>query len=91
MTVPTKKERLAHAEKHCELWNAGKKEEWIASWRTIVDTDQVVMFDPVGITHSIETFRWCDDGSFLIKTYYEMPEHVGENSDPYEHTLKSQK
>ncbi len=48
MTIPTREERLKHARQHCELWNAGKKEEWIASWRTIVKTDQVVMYDPVG-------------------------------------------
>ena len=33
--VPSRKARLAHAAKHAELWNAGKREEWIASWRTI--------------------------------------------------------
>ena len=30
-----------------ELWNTGKKEEWVASWRTIVPGG-VRMFDPVG-------------------------------------------
>ena len=34
--VPSRKARLAHAAQHAELWNAGKREEWIASWRTIV-------------------------------------------------------
>lgn len=142
MNVPTREARLAHAKQHCELWNAGKKDEWIASWRTIVHTDQVVMFDPVGteaktgfdhftdhawnlfqsllkmylfkvhvngnemawviechfgagenvvVTHSIETFRWCEDGTFLIKTYYEMPENVGEKDDPYTFLLAGAK
>jgi hypothetical protein len=45
--VPSRKARLAHAAKHAELWNAGKKDEWIASWRTIAPA-QVRMFDPVG-------------------------------------------
>jgi hypothetical protein len=45
--VPSRKARLAHAAQHAELWNAGKREEWIASWRTIVPA-QVRMFDPVG-------------------------------------------
>jgi hypothetical protein len=48
VSVPTREARLNHAKQHCELWNTGKKEEWIASWRTIVDTHQVLMFDPVG-------------------------------------------
>ncbi|MCX2983112.1 hypothetical protein EYC98_19800 [Halieaceae bacterium IMCC14734] len=138
MNIPTRDERLKHAKHHCELWNAGKKEEWIASWRSIVKTDNVVMYDPVGteakkgfdhftshawdlfqsllkmylfkvhvngnemawviechfgegdnvvVTHSIETFQWCDDGSFQIKTYYEMPEALGEKDDPYQYLL----
>jgi hypothetical protein len=35
-------------------------------------------------THSIETFRWEEDGSLVIKTYYDMPESVGPNDDPYQ-------
>jgi hypothetical protein len=38
---------LAHAAKHAELWNAGKKDEWVGSWRTICP-GEVTMFDPVG-------------------------------------------
>ena len=45
--VPSRKARLAHAAKHAELWNAGKRAEWIASWRTVVPAE-VRMFDPVG-------------------------------------------
>jgi hypothetical protein len=45
--VPSREARLAHAAKHAELWNAGKRSEWIASWRTIVPAD-VRMYDPVG-------------------------------------------
>jgi hypothetical protein len=45
--VPSREARLAHAAKHAELWNAGKREEWIASWRTIAPAE-VRMFDPVG-------------------------------------------
>jgi hypothetical protein len=45
--VPSRQARLAHAAKHAELWNAGKREDWIASWRTIVPAE-VRMFDPVG-------------------------------------------
>ncbi len=33
--VPSRQARLAHAAKHAALWNAGKKDEWVASWRTI--------------------------------------------------------
>jgi hypothetical protein len=46
-TVPSRQARLAHAAKHAELWNAGKRAEWIASWRTIVPAE-VRMLDPVG-------------------------------------------
>lgn len=45
--VPSRKARLAHASKHANLWNAGKKDEWLASWRTICP-GEVRMFDPVG-------------------------------------------
>jgi hypothetical protein len=45
--VPSRGARLAHAAKHAELWNAGNKEEWVASWRTICP-GEVRMFDPVG-------------------------------------------
>ena len=45
--VPSRQARLAHAAKHAELWNAGKKDEWVESWRTICP-GQVRMFDPVG-------------------------------------------
>lgn len=47
MTVPTRGERLAHAKQHCTLWNAGEKDAWVASWRTIAD-GPLTMFDPVG-------------------------------------------
>jgi hypothetical protein len=45
--VPSRQARLAHAAKHAELWNAGQRDEWIASWRTIAPAE-VRMFDPVG-------------------------------------------
>ena len=45
--VPSRQARLAHAAKHAELWNAGKKDQWVASWRTICP-GEVRMFDPVG-------------------------------------------
>jgi len=45
--VPSRQARLAHAAKHAELWNAAKKDEWVASWRTICP-GEVRMFDPVG-------------------------------------------
>ncbi|WP_396928121.1 hypothetical protein [Mycolicibacterium sp.] len=45
--VPSRAARLAHAAQHAELWNAGKKDEWVASWRTIVPAG-VRMYDPVG-------------------------------------------
>ena len=45
--VPSRQARLAHAAQHAELWNAGKRAEWIASWRTIAPAE-VRMFDPVG-------------------------------------------
>lgn len=141
MGVPSREARLAHAKQHCELWNARKKAEWIASWRTIAQ-GEVRMFDPVGTeekhgfdaatgkaydmfrphlemrmltvkvngnemawvienhfkvgektveTHSIETFQWDKDGNLLIKTYYDMPESVGANDDPYSFLLRNAK
>ena len=137
MGIPTREARLAHARIHCDYWNEGRKDEWVASWRTIAQGD-VRMFDPVGTkekhgldhatldawemfqsilrlrqivvhvngnemawanenivtigdeTHSmisIETFSWEPNGDLTIKTYYDMPESVGEDDDPYEHLL----
>jgi hypothetical protein len=136
MSIPTREERLAHAVKHCELWNSGKRDEWVASWRTIAK-GALYMYDPVGtelksgpdaaeymghtfdlfqphlklkmltvkvngnemawtnenyfgdadMMYSIETFRWEDDGSLHVKTYYDMPESVGDEDDPYEYLL----
>tara|TARA_B110000967_G_C18667489_1_gene451308 strand:- start:521 stop:691 length:171 start_codon:yes stop_codon:yes gene_type:complete len=37
---------------------------------------------------SMETYRWGEDGPFLIKTHYNMPEAVGSQDDPYEFLLK---
>jgi hypothetical protein len=37
--------------------------------------------------YSIETFRWEEDGTLHVKTYYPMPESVGENDDPYAYLL----
>ncbi|MFZ3302700.1 MAG: hypothetical protein WA227_03510, partial [Mycobacterium sp.] len=45
--IPSRAARLAHAAQHAELWNAGKTEEWVASWRTIMP-GEVRMLDPVG-------------------------------------------
>ncbi|MCX4091924.1 hypothetical protein [Nocardia sp. alder85J] len=50
--IPSREVRLAHAAKHAELWNSGRKEEWIASWRTIVP-GHVRMFDPVGTEEKV--------------------------------------
>ncbi len=47
MGIPTRAARLAHAEKHCPLWNAGEREAWVESWRTIAD-GPLYMYDPVG-------------------------------------------
>ena len=38
-------------------------------------------------THSIETFAWDAAGNLTIKTFYDMPESVGADDDPYEHLL----
>jgi hypothetical protein len=132
--VPSREARLAHAAQHSELWSAGKKDEWVASWRTIAK-GSVTMFDPVGTKekhgfdhatseafdmfqpinkmymltvkvngnemawvienhfgtgdqiheiYSIETFRWDENGDLIIKTYYDVPEGLGEADDPYE-------
>jgi hypothetical protein len=44
----------------------------------------------VQTAYSIETFAWDDDGNLLIKTYYPMPETVGDEDDPYAHLLEGQ-
>jgi hypothetical protein len=46
-------------------------------------------FGSFDAAYSIETFRWDDDGSLHVKTYYDMPTSVGQNDDPYEYLLGS--
>ena len=41
------------------------------------------------MTHSIELMHWDPDGTLHVKTYYDMPESVGANDDPYEHIPKT--
>jgi hypothetical protein len=41
------------------------------------------------MTHSIELMHWEPDGTLHVKTYYDIPESVGANDDPYEHILKT--
>jgi hypothetical protein len=70
--IPSRAARLAHASKHCVLWNAGEKEEWIASWRTIAQHG-VRMFDPVG-TKEKHSFDHATSEAFdmfrpLLKMY----------------------
>lgn len=136
MSVPSRKERRAHAAVHFDLWNAGDREAWLASWGTIAK-GALHMHDPVGtelksgpsavdymahtydlfqqhlnmqclvvhvngnemawvnenrfadlpMMYSIETFRWEADGTLHVKTYYDMPESVGEDDDPYTQSL----
>lgn len=45
--VPSREARLAHAEKHAELWNAGRKDDWLGSFKSIAPA-AVRLFDPVG-------------------------------------------
>jgi hypothetical protein len=40
--------------------------------------------DQIQEAYSIETFRWDENGDLIIKTYYDMPEDLGESDDPYE-------
>jgi hypothetical protein len=49
--------------------------------------NSVTIGDETHSTMSIETFSWEPNGNLTIKTYYDMPESVGEDDDPYEHIL----
>jgi hypothetical protein len=40
--------------------------------------------DQIHEIYSIETFRWDENGDLIIKTYYDVPEGLGEADDPYE-------
>jgi len=41
------------------------------------------------VSHSIEVLRWEEDGTLHVKTYYDMPESVGADDDPYAHILSN--
>src|SRR5690606_10222249 len=47
MAAPTREQMLEFARGYVELWNAGKKAEWIANWKKIAPGG-FKMFDPVG-------------------------------------------
>lgn len=47
MAAPSSDEIRRGLERHVELWNAGDKEAWIASWRSLV-SGEPAMEDPVG-------------------------------------------
>jgi GntR family transcriptional regulator len=47
----------------------------------------VTIGDQTHSSMSIETFSWEPNGDLTIKTYYDMPESIGEEDDPYEHIL----
>jgi len=44
--VPSRQARLAHAAKHAELWNAGKREEWDA-YKSYVTPYELERYLPV--------------------------------------------
>jgi hypothetical protein len=85
--VPSREARLAHAGVHCQLWNDGRKDEWVASWRTIIP-GSVRMLDPMG-TKAKHGFEHATTEAYdlLIKTYYDVPAEIGEGDDPYEFLL----
>ncbi len=47
MATPTRDQLLRWAGQYVALWNAGKKEEWVANWRSVAPGD-FRMEDPVG-------------------------------------------
>ena len=80
MSAPDKKALLNWATQYPILWNAGNKQAWIDSYRTVCPGDKVTMLDPVGpqVQYSIETYRFGADGSLEIRTYYRVPTHGNE-------------
>jgi hypothetical protein len=50
--VPSREARLAVGATYADLWNAGKKEEWLAAFRSIAPAE-VRMFDPVGTEEKV--------------------------------------
>jgi hypothetical protein len=135
--IPTRAERLKHAEDYIKAWNAGDREAFKQSWANVAK-GAIYMYDPVGterkysenaveylahtfdifskqlkmtmiivkvngdeiawvienryadnpVHHSIEVLRWDSDGTLHVKTYYDMPEDIGSNDDPYQHILE---
>jgi hypothetical protein len=70
-SVPSREARLAHARVHCELWNAKKKDEWVASWRTIAQ-GAVRMFDPVGTEEKTGFDTATGHAYDMFRPYLEM-------------------
>jgi hypothetical protein len=69
--IPSREARLAHASKHCELWNEGRKDEWVASWRTIAQ-GEVRMFDPVGTKEKVGFATATSDAFDMFQPHITM-------------------
>lgn len=50
--VPSREARLAVAATYADLWNTGKKDEWLAAFRSL-SPGEVRLFDPVGTEEKI--------------------------------------
>ena len=57
MAVPTRAQMLEFGRGYVELWNAGKKEAWVANWKKIAPGG-FKMLDPVGTPPKFD-FEGC--------------------------------
>mgnify|MGYP000229925956 CR=1 FL=1 len=67
MAIPSKKALLAWAGNYDKLWNAGDKQGWIDSYRTVVQGDAIRMLDPVGTPEKYGFQHCCADSWDLFQ------------------------
>ena len=65
--IPSKEALKAWANNYDKLWNAGDKQGWIDSYRTVVRGDAVRMFDPVATPEKFGFKHCCEDSWDLFQ------------------------
>lgn len=71
--VPSRQARLAHAAKHAELWNAGKKDEWVASWSDAFDMFQSILkIDMITVQVNGNEMAWVCENHFGTEPNVQM-------------------
>lgn len=65
--TPSKAALKTWANNYDKLWNAGDKQGWVDSYRTVVQGDTIRMLDPVGTPEKFGFKHCCEDSWDLFQ------------------------